>query len=578
MTISLIRRATAPPEVRRDWTAAALWVGWAAQVAVRLWAYWPARRPAAFPDEAGYLLAARWLAGGPGADLSHSTFYQGGYPLLLSPVYWMTADPATAYRLVVAIGALVAAAVFPLAVGILRRLGLTTRAACTAGFAVALLPANVFFGGWALADSILPAIVAAWLLALLRFASSGGYAAGVMSSLAAAYACAVHSRGSVVLVVHAGALGFMLIRGWTERRRALAALATLTGGYAAAAVLNALVLQALYPQGARNLGAILTSRLTSADGLGWSLSGACGQLWYVVVATYGLAGVGLVAAVARMCDRWAERASRLAAGALVACTLGIALASSAALPDEHRVGNFAYGRYLACVAIPLALVGMAVLVRAGRRSMGHTALAALALVVETTLAVTAYAGDRLEHYDFIAFDFPETSYLTGNGRSLDMFRAGAVAMVLAACLMAVRRRPVVVAALVLGLNLGFVCWSGAQSARPAPAALPRGGGVEMSPGLGWRAALDLRYRVGWTTVGRLAAAGPRPGTCIAVTQSNKFHPPWQRPAPTRPELGRFRAFALHALRPNTCHDGSPRGRIGPFGRERLHSCRNTCRS
>lgn len=94
------------------------------QVAVRLLlARWQGR-PAAYPDEAGYLLAARWLAGGPGGDLSGSTFYQGGYPLLLIPAFWLSHDPATCYRIAIGIGALVGATVFPLGYVALRRMDL----------------------------------------------------------------------------------------------------------------------------------------------------------------------------------------------------------------------------------------------------------------------------------------------------------------------------------------------------------------------------------------------------------------------------------------------------------------------
>src|SRR4051812_21440611 len=98
--------------------------GWLVQVAARLLLARGQGTPAAYPDETGYLLAARWLAGGPGGDLSGSTFYQGGYPLVLMPAFWLSHDPATCHRLVIGIGALIGAAIFPLGYAALRRLGL----------------------------------------------------------------------------------------------------------------------------------------------------------------------------------------------------------------------------------------------------------------------------------------------------------------------------------------------------------------------------------------------------------------------------------------------------------------------
>lgn len=495
-------------------------LGWLAQVVLRVWTSWHAHAPAAFPDEAGYLLAARRLAGGPGGDMSYSTFYQGGYPLLLSPVYWVTADPTTAYRLVMAIGAVIGAAVFPLSLAILRRLGLGPATAFGIAFAVALLPANVFFGAWALTDAILPAVVACWLLALMRFADTGGCLAGSVASLVAAYAYAVHSRGTVILLVHAGVLGFLLVRGWVPRPRTMVGIGVAAVGYVGASRLNTLLLHAMYPDGPRDLSVVLWSRLTSADGLLRTLSGACGQVWYLIVATYGLAGLGLVATVARLLSRRADRSLRLVAAVTIAVTAGIALATTAALPDEHRIGNYAYGRYLACVAIPLSLAGAATLIRAGRRTVVVAASATVGVLAATALAVTTYAGPRLHEYTFIGFDFPETSYLTENWRSFDMLTAGLVASALLGGMILLRRLSVLVVALLLVVNGGFILHARGSFARPAGdrrPALTGKGGVEVARDLRWQTVMDLRYRVGWTTVGWLKPAAPRAQACTVLT-------------------------------------------------------------
>ncbi|GAB2871263.1 hypothetical protein GCM10027176_86310 [Actinoallomurus bryophytorum] len=494
-------------------------MGWLAQVTLRVWAFWHARAPAAYPDEAGYLLAARWLAGRPGGDLSHLTFYQGGYPLLLSPVYLVTADPETVYRLVTGIGAITGATVFPLSVAILRRLDLAPSAAAAIAFAVASLPANLFFGAWALTDAILPAVVMAWLLALIRFADAGHSRSGSVASLAAAYAYAVHSRGIVILLIHAGVLLLLLVRGWTPRRVTTLAAAVMVAMWAGANRLNTLLLHALYPHGARDLSGVLSSRLTSTSGLLRTLSGACGQIWYLTTSTYGLAGLGLVAALVQVLSPRADRTLRLVAGAAVTVTVGIALASTAALPDEHRVGNHAYGRYLACVAVPLTLAAAAFLIRAGRRGLCAAALATAGVMAGTALAVVAYAGPRLHEDTFVGFDFPEIIYLTANRHSLDLLTAGLVAGAIGVCVVLLRAWPTCVAAVLLVVNGGFLVRTTGTFDRPANdrPAVTRDRGVEVSPSLGWGTVADLRYRVGWTTVEWLSPAGPRPGTCTVVT-------------------------------------------------------------
>jgi hypothetical protein len=493
--------------------------GWLAQVALRAWAFWHARAPAAYPDEAGYLLAARWLAGRPGGDLSHLTFYPGGYPLLLSPVYWVTADPETVYRLVIGVGAITGATVFPLSVAILRRLDLRPSAAAAIAFAAALLPGNLFFGAWALTDAILPAVIAGWFLALIRFADTGRSRAGSVASLAAAYAYAVHSRGIVILLVHAGVLLLLLVRGWTPRRATALAAVAMVAAWSGTNRLNTLLLHALYPHGARDLSGVLLSRLTSASGLLRTLSGACGQIWYLITATYGLAGLGLVAALVQVLSPRADRPLRLVAGAAITVTVGIALASTAALPDEHRVGNYAYGRYLACVAVPLALAGAAFLIRAGRRGVCAAALATAGAMAGTALAVVAYAGPRLHEDTFVGFDFPEIIFLTANRHSLDLLTAGLVAGTVGACVVLLRGRPACVAAVLLVVNGGFLVRTAGTFVRPAGdrPAVTENRGVQVSPALGWGTVADLRYRVGWTTVEWLSPAGPRPETCTVVT-------------------------------------------------------------
>ena len=96
----------APGTWNRRWIVL-LAVGWLVQAGLRAWLGRMQVVPLANPDETAYLIAARVLAGGTGADLSFSTLYQVGYPLVITPVYWFTSDPATVYHAVVAVNAAV---------------------------------------------------------------------------------------------------------------------------------------------------------------------------------------------------------------------------------------------------------------------------------------------------------------------------------------------------------------------------------------------------------------------------------------------------------------------------------------
>jgi hypothetical protein len=555
----------APPRPRRHRAVPWLLVaGFAVQVCVRLWFARARTGPVANPDETGYLLAARLLSGGHGGDMSGNTFYQGGYPALLVPAYWFSHDPATVYTIALAINAVAGAALFPLGYVAARRFRLSRHAALPLAWGAALLPATAFFGEFVLADAVLPTIVLAWLCLLHRCiaptrpeGSSGvergrgrrlgwlqGRGAALLrapeiryagaASVAAAFAAAVHSRGEVVLAVHVLTMAALTVAGAVRRRGAAVAagaagLLAAALGYAVSAVVNGHVRAELYPSGARDLAAILGERFTTGAGQGWALSGAAGQIWYLAVSTWGLGGVGLAAVTAVLVRRRSLPADRVMAGVLLSATFAIAYASSAALPDEHRVGNYAYGRYLSCAALVYALAGAAALLRVGlRRAVGLVAAAAV-IAGAAGLWVRLYAGDRLHTYKFIGFDFPETSFLTGDRGALHLTAASLAALGLLCGFLALGRVPragAAVAACALAATnlaaLAFLFGTHPDRVRPAPPlpGAPRGG-VLADASVGWEVRTMLVHPVWWTRIGRIDVRRdrPAPGVCTVLVQT-----------------------------------------------------------
>ena len=180
-----------------------LTVGWLVQAGLRVWFSRQQFMPLANPDETAYLVAARVLAGGPGADLSGSTLYQVGYPLLITPVYWFTSNPSTVYHAVLVINALISALVLPLGYIACRRLGLGRPAAYGVATVAALVPAGFFYSQYAMTDAVFPVVTLAWLLTTHSWLTASSarvrYAAAVASALLATFAYATHSRGLVML-------------------------------------------------------------------------------------------------------------------------------------------------------------------------------------------------------------------------------------------------------------------------------------------------------------------------------------------------------------------------------------------
>ena len=327
--------ATVDPR-RRNWLFPLLLVvGWLGQAGLRAWFSRAQAVPLDNPDETAYLIAARFLGGGPAADFSGSTLYRGGYPLLITPVYWFTSSPAAVYRIVLLINAAVSAAVMPLGYLVCRRLGLGRPAAYGVAMVAALLPAGFFYSEYAIADAIFPVVTLAWLLAihswLVATSPRARYAAAVGSAVLSGYAYAVHPRGLVLLAGFAAVGVFIAWRRPAARGSVAAAALTVVVTAGAGWTLDRYLASALYPEGTRSLSGQLVNRLDSVYGVLHVAEMAGGQLWRLVLDSWGIAGIGLVAAVAAIARRGVRTDLRVMASLAVGVTVLIACTAPAAL-------------------------------------------------------------------------------------------------------------------------------------------------------------------------------------------------------------------------------------------------------
>jgi hypothetical protein len=402
--------ATGDPR-RRKWLLALLLVaGWLVQAGLRAWFSRAQVVPLDNTDETAYLVAARFLAGGAGADFSGATLYQGGYPLLITPVYWFTSNPAAVYHAALLVNAVISATVMPLGYLACRRLGLGRPAAYGVAMVAALLPAALFYSEYAITDAIFPVVTLAWLLAthswLVAASPRARYTAAIGAAALSGYAYAVHSRGEVLVA------GFVVVGIFVAWRRPVA-----RGSVAAAAVtvavtvgagwaLDRYLASALYPEGKNSLTGHSKSTLESVYGSIHVLEMAGGQLWRLVLDSWGIAGIGLVAAVAvAVRGSWggarpgAARPAvptdlRVMAALAVGITVGIAAAASAALGPNQPL-TWASARYLDGMIVVFFLVGAVVLVRAAARLVLASAACVAVLALVAAVTVSVYAGTSL---------------------------------------------------------------------------------------------------------------------------------------------------------------------------------------
>ena len=523
----------------RRWVVLLLMVGWLGQAGLRAWFSRMQVMPLANPDETAYLIAARVLAGGPGADLSGSTLYPGGYPLLITPVYWFTSNPGTVYHAVVMINAAISAAIMPLGYLACRRLGLDRPAAYGVATVAALVPTGFFYSQYAMTDAVFPVITLAWLLAthswLTASSVRGRYAAAAGSALLAGFAYMVHSRGLVLLAGYAAVGAFMAWRRPAARGSVAAAALTALATVGVAWTLNRYLAAAIYPEGARSLAGQMATRLHSVRGTIHVLEMAACQLWRLVLDSWGIAGIGLVATLAVIVRRGVRTDLRIMAGLAVAVTAAIACIAPAALP-ANQTQTWASGRYLDGMIIAFFLAGAVVLLRAGLRPILACAACTTALFVLTVVTVASYAGSSLPTAGFgAAFNFAEPAVLTQNWTHASVLLATAVTLGLLAAwtgfAVAARRWRVAVpvfGACVAAMSLvaltqmtSQVSQAGIAAAQavnvPVSASGVRPGEqVAVASDVRWQAWVPLAYQVSWTELQFFNPASPPPADVSVV--------------------------------------------------------------
>ena len=326
----------------------------------------------------------------------------------------------------------------------------------------------------------------------------------------------VHSRGLVMLAGYAAVGAFMA---WHRpAARGSVAVAALTAIVTAGAAwsLNRYLASAIYPEGARSLSGQMASSLHSVHGAIHVFEMAAGQLWRLVLDSWGIAGIGLVAALAVVARRGAWTDLRIMAALCVAVTAVIACTAPAALPSDQSP-TWASGRYLDGMIITFFLAGAVVLLRACRRPILGAAACVTALFVLAAVTVASYAGSSLPTAGFgSAFNFAEPAVLTQNWTQASVLLATAVTLGLLACWVAsafaVRRWRAAVplfGACVAAVSLVAVAQMTSQVSRAATTAAQAvnvpvsasgvrpGEQVAVASDVGWQAWVPLAFQVSW---------------------------------------------------------------------------------
>jgi hypothetical protein len=493
-----------------------------ASVAWRIWLSRSVTSPTVV-DESRYMVFARVLAGGPGGVGGDTeATRRAGYALLISPAWWITSDPTVAYRLIQTLNALINALTLPLAYLLARRVfGSGQLWAIAVALVASSLPAAVFFAPLAVPNAVLPPLLLGWLLALQLWIRTTSTRAGLGWSVAAGaivgFMSVVHVR-ALILVGAQIVVAVALLA--TRRVRPVETAATAAGAAATFAV-HPILMAALSGQvatGGTEPEDRMLATVTTVEGFVRLVSDACGQIWYLCIATWGLAAIGLVVTVASLAGRRGllDRSSRYVLSAALASTVLIALVTSAALPDDGKVSNHFYPGYIIFVAPVWVVAGLTGLRGTGWRPAIRVAVATAAVVATTWFVVASHTidlGPLGPPNVFSPIDAPEALFLSPDGATVMLTPITFIVVTIAgatALLLAPRRGVAAwIAALVLAMGLNVAA---NQAANERTAAIARaaedpglpGAGVHPGDTVAYHRELLTIYRhqlqVGWGRV------------------------------------------------------------------------------
>jgi len=345
-----------------------LWAGTFVLFAVRLVVSLIRTGPVLVADEIGYLTNARVLTGGIAGQLEQAPFYRGGYSLLIAPVVGLVSDPSVAYHLVLVLNAALAASVFPLLYLLLTRFGgVRSELAFWAALAGAAYPALTVLSQVAMSENALFPLVVVWLIAFGGVLSTrrGGrevaWAVGLGAATGALWA--VHNRMIVAVAVAAAGLIWLAAR---RRLRPLAAgigLVVIALAFLGVHFLDSYLIDYNYAGSAPDELSDRMDELFRFGGFRTALANLVGQSWYLLVATFGLAGAAAWDFFGRRRSTNAEERPAPVLGILLALTALLLLISAAAFPERTRPDMLIYGRYTEVVAPALIAFGLAALSR-----------------------------------------------------------------------------------------------------------------------------------------------------------------------------------------------------------------------
>ncbi len=309
-----------------------------------------------YPDEPGTLAMARWLSGNGDWDMGTSLTWKPGMATLIAPLFWLTDDQETILR-----GGLVIAAIAGGAAAVLmsrlatRLTELTPPAAIVVSGLLALSPSALASSAYVWGESLVALAFLGTLAAVLKFYDAPSTKGASVTILWASASYLSHSR-MLPLLITVGVLtaGRLMLNG--DRKRGLLAIALSVGAVVAVDAYSSLFYSALWVDpNDNNTVSEVASRLGQPLEIVFA---ATGQLWYLLVSSAGVFGLGACVLIVRSLketDRRLVRDARLVIASM-APLIGLSVVF---MSGRDRVDQQIYGRYNDAIIWPVVTLGVA---------------------------------------------------------------------------------------------------------------------------------------------------------------------------------------------------------------------------
>ena len=387
----------------RDRPSIGLLVAVGAVVALARWLV--ARERTVFhinPDEPGQLAMARYIAGVTRWNMFDHITWRPGYALLLAPIERLVDDPVTSFRAALAVNALLGGMSAVLLVLLARRLTpMSNRWCAFAALVASLAPAILFTTVFVWSEALTQTLCLATVLVCLLFVDRASAWRGAVAIALAVAAFTSHSRMFPLILSVVGLIWFSAWQRTIAVRTGI--VLTVFAGLATGAsmALAKVVVAGVWedPQDTNTFSAVL-SQMTRP----WAVVvAAIGQVWYQLVATAGIVGIGAIVTARSALRRGEGDRPRTRDARVLVVVLGPLIALSMIfMASRWRPDQAVYGRYNDAVVLPILLVGIGALVAAvDRRRLLRDHVTIGIVAIACALALVWLRGDDLADTDSV---------------------------------------------------------------------------------------------------------------------------------------------------------------------------------